>query len=289
MDEENLIKWNDLGLICSENETEEEFARRAEYCLNLTNQLEEYVGTELPLDQAGLASPEILEEASNETQTLYGIKPAWVPVFFSNEKLSAWQGGAAWIFQWDETSSLGALIQLRKSFEKKEVYLGLWSRKELLTHELAHVGRMGFEEKKYEEVLAYRSSKRFFTRYFGPLFQSSFESMSFVLLLMAIVFIDVLLLATGSVDFFDKLMWLKAVPAVFLGALCVRLWRRQRNFGRTREKLVGMYGETGNFILYRLLDQEIDAFSRMSNAEIQAYLTTPQSLRTKQLFLRYLK
>ena len=94
-------------------------------------------------------------------------------MIFSNERLAPWHGGCAWIFQFAEGLPTAALIQLRQVFSRQPTFLGIYHRDELLTHELVHVGRMKFEEPRFEELFAYETSTSAFRRWFGPLIQAS--------------------------------------------------------------------------------------------------------------------
>ena len=53
------------------------------------------------------------------------------------------------------------------------------SSKEVLNHEKIHALRAMFEKSKYEEFIAYRTSKSFFRRYFSPIIGSTFDRIIF--------------------------------------------------------------------------------------------------------------
>ena len=114
---------------------------------------------------------------------IYGFAPHWVPLFFSNYQLAPWHGGCAWIFQLNDNTPYAAFLQLRSAFRTQKRYLGMYERTELIAHEMAHIGRMMFEEPEFEEIIAFQSSTNRFRRFFGPLFRSSKESMLFVIVL----------------------------------------------------------------------------------------------------------
>jgi hypothetical protein len=98
----------------------------------------------------------------------------------SSKNLKIWEAAATWTIEQDKTFL--SYIQIKKH---KRVSLD-----EILKHELIHEMRQGFEEKVFEEFLAYKTSKSFFRRWFGPIFLSSKESLFFVLFfnLLLIVF-----------------------------------------------------------------------------------------------------
>lgn len=267
---ESLLSLNARGLIPGPGEPSEAFASRADYCLRLHTHLSDELKTLLSGD--GKGNSDTLTPASANLAGKYQIAPDWIPLFFTNHRLPFWVGGCAWIFQLTENTPTASLIQLRKAFERNPSYLGIYDRDELLRHELCHVGRMMFQEPKYEEVIAYRTSKTGFRRFFGPLVQSSMESALFLLLLFIIVVFDVFLIALGRPDALSVSLWLKAIPLLLIAAACLRLWRRQRTFDEALERLEKCVSSGhAEQAAYRLTDSEIDAFAKMSPEAIKEY------------------
>ena len=272
--DEELLNWSRQGLIPFEGESEEAFLKRVDFCLHTHAHLEKHIGKTIPRDLS-------LEEAYKEALALYAIAPRWTPVIYSNEKTLPWHGGYALIFQLDDNAPLSAMIQLRE-----KIYSFFGSKNERLVHEFAHVGRMGFQENKYEEILAYQASKKPYRKLFGPLFQSGWESLLFASLLLLVVVFDLLILFSGSItlydlyDLYDRFFWLKILPLSFLAFLLIRLFWRQSQFRKVRKKLPLP-------LIYRLTDQEIDLFAKLPLEEIKAYFEKNQShsLRSRLNYL----
>lgn len=277
MQVEKLLELDKQGLIPGPLESEQEFEKRAEYCLNLKKNLQEQLEDKLPFPSIELMNPPI-EKALAQTQAQYGIMPRWVPVFFSNAQLPPWHGGCAWIFQINDKSPVSGFIQLRKHFYQSERYLTLYQRDEILAHEFAHIGRMCFEEPKFEEFLAYQSSPSAWRKRLGPLVQSSWESLLFVILLLLIFIIDGFMLWFGDFLTYYKLMGLKLIPLLLLGAGVLRLVIRNQQLVKCRETLSKITPDplTVNAITYRLTDKEIIALGRMdlnmAMSEIQKWI-----------------
>ncbi len=289
--DQKLIDLNHLGLIPGPHESADEFVARADYCLNLQEHLSEEFKASLGSVKGD--SIEKLKQGFDVAASAYGIRPAWIPIFFSNYKLPPWHGGCAWIFQMTDHSPTAALLQLRQSLYQSPKYLGLYHRDELVAHELAHVGRMKFEESQFEEILAYRTSASRFGRWFGPIVQSSYESMFFVLALAIIVFIDVFLLAFYNYEAYLSASWLKAIPISMICFALVRLGIRQFRFKRSYEKLQTCLKDPHQAlsVLYRLTDREISDFSTMETEEIMTYASEKAGscLRWQLIFTTYLK
>lgn len=272
LSKEDIFRYNAIGFIPGQGEKEPEFIQRIQYCLDL----KEHFFTLFPeLKEVQESFQEIekkeLEEAFTLTREFYDIAPDWVALIYSNYALRLWHGGSAWIFQQTENSPTAAFIQLRKVFKTKDRFLGLYSRKELLSHELSHVGRMVFHEKKFEELLAYLSSSSSFQRWFGPILESSHEALMFMSFVLLFFLADLYLIVTSS-PFFWSIWWLKLIPLAWIGYGLLRLKRKHSIFKKARAHLQDVTSNP-NAVLYRLTDKEIEAFSKMKSEEIVAYFT----------------
>lgn len=268
--DQQLLHLNQLGLIPGPNESADEFAVRANYCLTLKDHLSEEFKVLGPVNDDSIDK---LSKGFNITASTYDLSPTWIPIFFNNYQLPPWHGGCAWIFQMTETSPTSALLQLRRCLYDSSKYLGIYHRDELVAHELAHVGRMKFEEPQFEEILAYRTSFSAFRRWFGPIVQSSFESMLFVIILVLIVFIDLFLLFFYNYEAYLSAMWLKAIPVGMICLALIRLGMRQHRLNKCLANVESCLQNSHQAlsILYRLSDHEISIFSRMRMEEIRAY------------------
>lgn len=282
---ETLLKFNQLGLIPGPDENEEQFLQRAQYCLKLKEQLVPRLKENLPMMQADFDSSCLfLKEAYPKTKKLFDIVPDWIPVFFSNYRLAPWHGGCAWIFQSTEDSPTGAFFQLRNAFRTQERYLHLYDRKDLIAHELAHVGRMTFQEPVFEEMLAYQTSSSGFQRLFGPIVQSSRESSFFVLVLIFVFLIDFFLVVNGQEQMYSSVMWLKIIPLGLIAYALQRLFWKHRQLKRCLNQLQMAIQDKdkSSAMIYRLQDHEIKSFALMTPKEIFEY-----AKQNSQLSLRW--
>lgn len=114
------------------------------------------------------------EEASIQTKAVFGLTTSWVPFFYSNQKISWWEGGVTWIGDKGDPS-----IQLRTQFQTGS-FLG-YHRVDILAHEAVHASRVCFQESHFEEILAYSISNSKWKRFFGPIFTHSWEPFCFIL------------------------------------------------------------------------------------------------------------
>src|SRR5262249_5498994 len=144
-------------------------------------------------------------------------------------------------------SPIAAFLQLRKAFSKKDRVFG-YKRQELVAHEIAHVGRMVFNEPKFEEFFACWAMGSRFRRWFGPIFQTSGESFALV----------ALLLLCSGLDWFSTLLqgpdwtkWILLLPSVLILLFLGRLgWRHYQLYG-CRRQLKAIFGEQADHVAYR--------------------------------------
>lgn len=283
-----LLSLNQQGLIPGPNETESEFIKRANYCLNLKNILASELGLPQPVDSE--IAKKLIQDASPITKQLFNISTEWAPIIFSNHKLALWHGGCAWIFQQSEETPTAAFFQLRRVYETSTRYLGIYDRQELIAHESAHVGRMLFQEPKFEEMLAYTTGRSLFRRMFGPIIESPWEVVLFALALLFSFAADFSAAIFGGYQLYNVALWLKVPPLIIIGCGLVRLWIRHQQFSRCLKKLQGMFGnEKANWIIYRLTDKEILALGKMNVKDITHYISSQKesSLRWRLLNLAY--
>lgn len=285
--DEDLLKYNALGLIPGPGETEEAFLARVHHCLE---ELPSPHSQGNPFFPGALMAklPSILDEDPFPlTEHLFDIKPLWVEGLISNEKLAPWHGGCAWIYNEYPEAPTSVFIQLR---EKAPLF---YRQQEIIAHELAHVGRMEFQEPRFEELIAYQTSSSHWRRWLGPIVDSGFESFSFLALIGGIFAFDIFLLATDQLEVFVLAAWLKLLPlAVIVLALC-RVASRHIVFNRASDHISKAIEDPSlaSCVLYRLTDSEIQKFSQMSPSAIKAYATSQnhQELRWRMIYKAYIE
>lgn len=215
---------------------------------------------------------EALRRLSSEKKVL--SVPDWVELVFSNKGLLPWEGGCLWI-----TEDQKPLLQLRKTFEKKERIFGLYSREEIISHELIHAYRFQFNEPIFEEVLAYHTSSSSFRRFLGPLFRSSKESLYFLLASFSF----------AATFFFTSSLYPFYLLFALYGFFAFRLFKVQRTFNRALAKLGNIFKNRKKALdcLLYLKDAEIIQFSKSSEEEILNWVqeSRENSYRQSQLFL----
>lgn len=278
MNADDLKSYNAQGLVPGPEETEEIFLRRVDYCLKLSSQFFDFIPGEAESAKA------CDKDALLEMKKKYEIFPAWVPCVFSNYQLMPWQGGCAWIFQKTKDSPLGAFFQIRKAFKNHQTYLKIYSRRELMMHEMVHVGRMAFDEPIYEEFFAYNTSTSYFRRWFGPIIQSPYESFLFVLLLGGILLSEITFTLLDMSFALSLLAWLKLIPVGLILLALVRLVFRHRHFKDCLKQLKKITDQP-DALMYRLKDREIEAFAKMTPEAIAEKMKREANATLRQRLL----
>lgn len=209
----------------------------------------------------------LLKEGSSITERLFGFSINWVPLVFSNKKLSFFEGAAAWIFQETKDSPQEAFLQLRKGLQGKQKLLGYYPVDELVGHELVHVARMAFSEPLFEEMLAYQTSTSSFRKMWGPLFRQPKEMNLFLITLVLPLF--------GT---FLPYLWV--IPLLTLLYFMIRLLIHQQAFNRKKREIKETIppDHQGLYLLL-LSDEEI----------LEKGLSTPTGSKPRDHLLHFLK
>jgi len=288
--DEQLLQYNNEGLIPSPGENEHEFLKRVAQAHTIK---ERFYSKASPLKSIFKADSQIplapvnYNKIFSTTKALYDIEPKWVPIFFDNYKLASWHGGSAWIFQEHIDSPKEAFLQVRKepSF--------FYEREEIIAHEMAHIGRMAFDEPLFEEILAYRTSEKKWRRWFGPIAQTSWGSTFFIGILFIIIALDFALLSTGMHQFLELAAWLKLIPIAMIIYSLTRLFWLHRTFNRCLCHLQAILKDTSvaNAVIYRLTDSEIRYFAKSQKEAIEKFMNDNSNLylRWRLISLAYRK
>ncbi len=191
----------------------------------------------------------ILDSAKEYFHSLFHATPDWIPLVIDKRGLSFSEAAATWIEE-EADKPRTCYIQIK---HLKTPFL--YSQEEILAHEMVHATRLMFDEPRFEEILAYQTSKARWRRYFGPLFRSSKESALFMGLCT--------LSWIGSM--LDRFFFL--LPGVYLFALLVRLIRSQRLFAQALSHLQKTLKDPKEAlgVLLRLSDKEIEKCAKDSS------------------------
>jgi hypothetical protein len=195
-------------------------------------------------------------------EKLYGFSPDLIAVFFSKKGLPFWHGGVTWVRE-DGTP----IVQLQKKFATEKAFFG-YPLEEVAVHEALHAFRADFSGDRFEEILAYQSSKSLLRRRLGPLFRFSWEPWVFLCTLIPPWF-------TLFGYFF---------PFGFLAWRWIRLKRDDRLFKAALASLQEIFlTENPLHILVRMSEEEILLFAKGEKEDLRSYIEKQTSLRWQQI------
>ena len=271
--DEKLRVLNKHGFIPGPNESSTNFMKRVETYQTI-GVLKNIDGDRWGFYDEDAIPTAHLKQGAEVSKELWDIEPCWIHGYYNNRELMFWNGGTTWLIDVEEMPFPLLFFQLNKSFSNSKTLLGIYNRDEILAHEMAHVGRAAFPNSKYEEIFAYQSSKSFLRRLLAPVVQSSKEVLLFASCLAIILFMDATFLMLEEYYWYGIAMWAKLVPCGMIAYALGRLFLRRYTFRRCQQILRKMMPDAAkiNFVMYRLDDNEILAFSKMTTSEIACYV-----------------
>ena len=276
------------GFLLGADEDAATFAQRLRTLLRNTDEVEdalatkgEYAFEELRLQRDDRIAPSRFEAIAPRTQALYRFAIRWVPGFYLDPSCSFLFGGAA-IYQYPDFFTL---FIIRRSFRHHDRWL-IYSRDELLAHELCHVAHLALESRRFEETLAYQTSASAFRRAAGGTFYRPTDSFAFL-------GVALLLLLAQVIRTF-ALPWLPLWPfwlllvAVFAG-FALRQTHACRQLRRAQRQLTRRFGDEARPVLFRCTDAEIAALSALpaDGSGLDDWLAARTSLRWQVIRARF--
>jgi hypothetical protein len=220
------------------------------------------------------ASPNNARGALELCQELFDVAPDWVQIVEQQKGLAPWQGAVLWIH--------GAAIPLiQVSPRLKKTWLGrLYTYEEVLAHELIHAVRLPLASSRFEEIVAYQTSRSPVRAYMGPIIRHPYE----VYVLLIAVFLGWVGLLFNP--------YLLLIPWVVCVYGIARLVWSQRVFKRCRIKIKYLIKDKQKALAFaaRLTDREVKLFESASLPEIKHYITQAEQteLRWRLLVSNYI-
>ena len=288
----DLAELDSHGLLLAPGEDLEHFAGRLtlekKNIDNLYKELDENAEAEpligLKLKKGWEIPEEIMEEGFAETEKHYAFKANWVPGFFPVSGLGVLWGGCS-ISSTEETPTL---FIIRSSFRNRDKYF-IYSRKELISHELCHAVRVPIGDMTYEEHFAYALSSSALRRYTGNCFKSEKDAIFFLLPLFFLLLIQFMRISyTPNLPAWP--FWILAfVWPIFL--IFVNMRERKQYFkAETVLKNAGFSNPSA--VLFRCNTKEIEDFAKCGNCEDTDKLLAEKKnsdLRWKVIFHRFMQ
>ena len=213
-------------------------------------------------------------EVAQQCLNLYGFAVDWVPGFFVNPDFFLF-GGCAYCFY----PEFFALFIIRRQFRQREKWF-IYSRRELLAHELCHIARVALGSERFEETFAYQTSSSTFRRLLGGVFLKASDSYLFLGSAFLVLFGQILrtfLLPSLPIWPF----WAAMVLA--LGWLFLRYAWLRFTLSRASATLHTVFGDQTRHVLFRCTDDEVAALAALPHQELPDWLNRQTDLRWRLL------
>ncbi len=268
---ENLCALDAQGFFPAPGEDAEHFLANIRRIRDSYRDLEKRLSAGESLDEAvgfrigqGIPiPPSDLEGAKEETLAKYGFSIDWVPAYYLSKGLGFLWGGCTVI-----TDQELALFFIRKDFRNKEKWF-LYTRRELLAHEICHVARGRFQSLEFEEHFAYMTSVSKFRQFMGNCFRADVDALIFLVPVL------ILLIAQFLIAF--EFLFLPVAPFFLIAAsgpayLVVRNMLTRRKYRQAEEKLYRLGLRNPKAVLFRMTDAEIREVSSLETESVPVLL-----------------
>ncbi len=223
---------------------------------------------------------EIIEEAARITEPRYGYAIRWAPGYFPDRELGMLWGGCAVC---EDAPDAVPVFIIRRNFEHSERWF-VYTRSELLSHELCHAARMPLHDRPLEEHFAYALSRSVFRRSVGNCFQTERDAIFLLLPIFLLLGVQIAINLFGA-PLSAWPFWILAFlwPAYLL----IRNARQRESYFRA-ERVVSAAGFTNApAVLYRCTSPEIASFAAMSPEKFRAMAEQSQEFRWKVIRFRF--
>lgn len=256
MEEETLIHLYHRGFLPGPGETEEAFMERVALFEEVRREPHQVL-SKLPFKV----------EESCELPLSTPFTYDWLIVVCSDKRLPFWERAATWTLCQTRYLKL-PVLQIRTKTKGSAL-------KEVLNHESVHILRTAFDEMRFEEILAYRTSKNGFRRYLSPLFRKPWEALFFVLSLFFAFLGELTLLFFTS---FSAWVWIPfLVPLFFTLYLGVKLVHDQSILQKFLKKLESLFPKKKiDEIVLFFTDKEIALFASLPKEELREFFHKPK-------------
>ena len=277
----DLVSLNSYGFIAGDNESLEQFENRVYLCQNSKELLES-----LSLDKDVEKYDSYFDKDSLVSK--YDLDPNWLFVLCSNSKLMPWEAASTWIYPINNSFSY-PILQFRKKLASKAKFFG-YHFSEIFAHETLHAVRSNIEGDKYEEIIAFQTSKKWYRRFLGPIFRNPQESILYVVSWAITIFATALftILQWPFLFFLFAISGLVAVGFSVFGF--IRLLLCKRKFMLALKMVKKLFSTSNpNQIIIRLNDVEIEKFACESRDKVVKYIEEKalSSLKWKQILASY--
>jgi len=291
-DSDALARLDSLGFLMTSGETADSFVNRIRAMHLRALAFQEKTADGKPyevyrnivLEESERIPDEIIDEAALTTERLYAFSIRWVPGYFLSKGLGYLWGGCA--LSDEEPDSVPVFI-IRAAFKTARKWF-VYTRDELLSHELCHAARAPLKDRVFEEHFAYAGATSRLRRYMGNCFQTDRDAVFFLFPILLLLAVQILVnLAGMAIPVWPFWILAFAYP-VYL--FCRNAKQRRLYFGaESRLRALG-FGNPGA-VLFRCSTAEIEKIAHSTMTEVRTWMNSlaGQEIRMKIILKRFLK
>lgn len=294
-DLKTLTDFDKRGLIIGSEETPETYVERLKIFQKNLTQLEadlkdkeEFVVEDIKFPSKEKIPSNIFTPAGKITSELYDFKIDWVPGFYITPEFGMLFGGCAYSFDPDFFS----LFIIRNSFKKKDKWL-IYSRDELMSHELCHVARFALKAHTYEEMFAYQTSTSGFRRKFGSMMRAAWETYVLMTILFTMLASQIYLISfkaewmAEQTILTNPINWFYGVLFLFVSFLVMRQKTQNKNVSATLTRLKAITNKP-RALAFRLSDNELDELLSLKVITKDSFLEVLKNNKCSDIRLKIL-
>ena len=278
-DLKTLADFDKRGLIIGANETPQTYVERLKVFQKNLNDMQASLDKNNEFSVEDLKFPgkeripaSVFTPAGKITSDLYDFKIDWVPGFYITPEFGMLFGGCAYSFDPDFFS----LFIIRNSFKEKNKWL-IYSRDELMSHELCHVARFALKAHTYEEMFAYQTSTSGFRRKFGSMMRAAWETYLIMGILFTMLATQIYLITFQSewmanqAVFTNPINWFYTALLSFILFLVLRQKKQNREFEEVI-KVLKLISSKPRALAFRLSDLEIDKLINLKSINKESFI-----------------
>lgn len=274
-----LARFDAAGILLGPGETGAQLADRvrhlAAHIAALRQELSRDGKADFQFTQFAAADeipPPVFAAARARTEDLYGFSIDWVPGFYTQYRMGLLFAGCAY-YSYDDYF---ALFILRRSFQHRERWL-IYSRTELMAHELCHIAHLGLNSRHYEEILAYQTATSPFRRWVGGVLRTPRETTILMTTVLALLGAQILNLTFRAPERWHDFPMPQAftLAALVIAGIVVQYLVALRRLRRAQAALARVAPRaTARAILFRCTDADIAALAALPRqpAAVAAWL-----------------
>ena len=290
-----LVEFDNKGLLLGPDESLEEYVKRLATLSGNIKELQQELKKNGKVTLIGkcftdadMIPNQVFKSVQNITRTLYGFDIDWVPGFFTNYRMGILFAGCA-MYSYDD---FFALFIIRKAFKEKEKWI-IYSRTELMAHELCHVAHIGFHTRDYEEIFAYQTSDSIFRRAVGGILRTTTDTYLLLGCVAVLLISQIINVTTRPPSEWHNF----PIPLIYgisfsgFGLVFFRYLFFWRRFTKARQNLGRVFGCSQALpVLFRCKGNEIKDISRLNKeVKLRIWLSSKlsESVRWRVIFKKF--